>query len=139
MSIPQDILVDLLQFINRNEVEKSQLVSSNWNSAVLKNWQTLPLWVFKLKVKDQQLILFSPKKKQLNPADELDILTIKRLKYAYIANVDLVLKNETIEVLKKTCEIIGSPKVVGSLDIYNSMKLATDVLGSRIFIDEIKI
>lgn len=138
MSIPQDILVDLLQFINRNEVEKSQLVSSNWNSAVLKNWKTLPLWVFDLKVKDQQLILLHPKK-QLNPADELDILTIKRLKYAYIEDVDLVLKDETIEVLKKTYEIIGSPKVVRSLDIHNSMKLATDVLGSRIFIDEIKI
>lgn len=41
-----DIFLDVLKFLKRNEIEKCQLVSNNWNSIISIRPLTLPLWKF---------------------------------------------------------------------------------------------
>lgn len=41
--IPHDILQDTFLFLNRNEVEKSQLVCSSWNSIIEGHSSIMPL------------------------------------------------------------------------------------------------
>uniref|UniRef100_A0A914CN47 F-box domain-containing protein n=1 Tax=Acrobeloides nanus TaxID=290746 RepID=A0A914CN47_9BILA len=42
-AIPHEILLNIFQFLIRDEVEKSQLVSKSWNEQILTSYKILPL------------------------------------------------------------------------------------------------
>uniref|UniRef100_A0A914EA52 F-box domain-containing protein n=1 Tax=Acrobeloides nanus TaxID=290746 RepID=A0A914EA52_9BILA len=145
MNIPQELFCDILQFFDRNEVEKCQLICQKWNTPIQNNWKTLPLWYLNsLEITALQWDLsrnlpatLTYRKnghlEEIDPTEEEYIGTIKSFKHAtfHLCNIPLLNEN-AIMVMRRVEEDMGGPIKVETLYINSLIELKREVLENYI-------
>jgi hypothetical protein len=145
MNIPQELFCDILQFFDRDEVEKCQLICQKWNTVIQNNWKTLPLWYLNsLEITALQWDLSrnlpatltyikNGHFEEIDPTEEKYIGTIKSFKHAtfHLCNIPLLNEN-AIMVMRRVAEDMGGPIKVETLYINSLMELKREILGKTI-------